>query len=53
MGKGHNNVVPDEESARILIKYSKRANQHKEVLARIQRYLPALWRALPEDLKQS
>jgi pentatricopeptide repeat protein len=53
MGKSKNNVVtPDEESARILIKYSKQANQHKEVLARVQRHLPELWRNLPEDLKQ-
>lgn len=53
MGKGNNSVAPDVESAQILIKYSKQANQYKEVLARIQRHLPDLWRNLPEDLKQS
>jgi pentatricopeptide repeat protein len=53
MGKGRISVAPDVESARILIKYSKQANQHEEVLVRIQRHLPELWRKLPEDLKQS
>jgi pentatricopeptide repeat protein len=52
MGKDESIVAPDVESARILINYSKREDQQKEVLIRIQRHQPELWKCLPEDLKQ-
>lgn len=52
MGKIQNSVAPDEESVRILIKFSKKTGQEKEVLSRIQRYLPHLWKFLPPDLQQ-
>jgi pentatricopeptide repeat protein len=52
MGKEQNTVTPNVDSARILIKFARRDNQHPEVLSRLQRYLPDLWKTLPEDLRR-
>lgn len=52
MGKDDKITAPDVESARILINYSKQANLQRDVLLRIQRHQPELWKCLPEDLKQ-
>ncbi|KAF9459827.1 pentatricopeptide repeat-containing protein [Collybia nuda] len=52
MGKDQNTVMPDIDSARILIKFGRQHNQHPEVQSRLQRYLPDLWKVLPDDLKQ-
>ncbi|KAF8078886.1 pentatricopeptide repeat-containing protein [Lyophyllum atratum] len=51
MGKNENTVVPDIETARILIKFARRDNQEAIVLERLKRYLPELWTLLPEDLR--
>lgn len=52
MGKEQNTVAPNVDSARVLIKFGRKHNQHPEVQARLQRYLPDLWKTLPEDLRQ-
>lgn len=52
MGKSQGDVAPDVESARVLIKFSRKTNQQAEVISRIQRYLPDLWTTLPDDLKR-
>jgi len=52
MGSGPHGVPPDEQGARILLKF---ANQHgvgDELRMRIQRFLPALWKKLPSDIVQ-
>jgi hypothetical protein len=52
MGSGPHGVPPDEQGARILLKF---ANQHgvgDELRIRIQRFLPALWKKLPSDIVQ-
>jgi hypothetical protein len=52
MGSGPHGVEPDEQGARILLKF---ANQHgvgDEVRMRIRRFLPALWGKLPPDIVQ-
>ncbi|KAF8640518.1 hypothetical protein AX17_000180 [Amanita inopinata Kibby_2008] len=50
MGKD-GEVSPDVESVRILHKFSRKTNQQMEVLLRIQRYLPDLWKSLPSELQ--
>ncbi|RDB29072.1 hypothetical protein Hypma_015799 [Hypsizygus marmoreus] len=52
MGKNQITVAPDVESARILIKFARRDNQQAVVAERLERYVPELWKMLPEDLRQ-
>jgi len=52
MGKDQNTVVPNVESARILIKFARRDNLYAEVAQRLEQHVPELWRMLPEDLRQ-
>nr|AFB35529.1 pentatricopeptide repeat containing protein [Volvariella volvacea] len=44
-------IRPNVESARILLKFARKANQEDEVLSRLKDYLPELWASLPEDLR--
>jgi pentatricopeptide repeat protein len=53
MGKLQEDVAPDAESVRILMKFATRTNQQNEVQSRIKRYLPKLWDTLPIELRQS
>ncbi|KIL71676.1 hypothetical protein M378DRAFT_115037 [Amanita muscaria Koide BX008] len=52
MGK-NGEASPDTESVRILLKFAMKSNQQAEVLSRIHRYLPDLWKSLPEELRNS
>nr|AAS46735.1 hypothetical protein PDUPA1 [Pleurotus djamor] len=51
MGVEQDDVVPDVDTARVLISFARKANVQTEVSSRIQRYLPELWEQLPEDLR--
>jgi len=50
MGKGEDDVEPDEDCIRILFKFARQEGMVAEVHTRVQRYLPTLWKRLPEDL---
>ena len=52
MGSGPHGVPPDEEGARILLKFANQRGVGDEVRVRIQRFLPALWGKLPPDIVQ-
>ncbi|KAI0275016.1 hypothetical protein BC834DRAFT_839976 [Gloeopeniophorella convolvens] len=52
MGSGPHGVAPDEEGARILLKFANHRGVGDEVRMRIQRFLPALWKKLPPDIVQ-
>ena len=52
MGRGPHGVPPDEEGARILLKFANQRNVGDEVRVRIQRFLPSLWEKLPPDIVQ-
>ena len=52
MGSGPHGVPPDEEGARILLKFANQRGIGDEVRVRIQRFLPALWEKLPPDIVQ-
>jgi len=52
MGRGPHGVSPDEQGARILLKFAKQHGVGDEVRMRIQRFLPALWEKLPSDIVQ-
>ena len=52
MGSGPHAVPPDEEGARILLKFANQRGVGDEVRMRIQRFLPALWGKLPPDIVQ-
>ena len=52
MGSGSHGVPPDEEGARILLKFANQRDVGDEVRVRIQRFLPALWGKLPPDIVQ-
>ena len=43
MGSGPHGVPPDEEGARILLKFAKQRGVGDEMRMRIRRFLPALW----------
>ena len=53
MGSGPHGVSPDEQGARILLKFANQRGVGDEVRMRIQRFLPALWRKLPPDIVRS
>ena len=47
-------MKPDVESVRILVKFARRAERSKELLARLQNLLPAdLWQRLPAEIRNS
>ena len=50
MGSGFHGVSPDEQGARILLKFANQRGAGDEVRMRIQRFLPALWEKLPPDI---
>jgi pentatricopeptide repeat protein len=50
MGNGPHGVPPDEQGARILLKFANQRGVGHEVCMRIQRFLPALWEKLPPDV---
>jgi hypothetical protein len=50
MGSGPHGVPPDEEGARILLKFANHRGVGDEVRMRIQRFLPTLWEKLPPDI---
>ena len=52
MGSGPHGVAPDEQGARILLKFANQRGVGDEVRMRIQRFLPALWKKLPPDIVQ-
>ena len=52
MGSGPHGVPPDEQGARILLKFASQRGIGEEVRMRIQRFLPALWAKLPRDIVQ-
>lgn len=52
MGSGPHGVPPDEQGARILLKFASQRGIGDEVRTRIQRFLPALWAKLPPDIVQ-
>jgi hypothetical protein len=52
MGRGPHGVPPDEEGARILLKFASQRDVGDEVRVRIQRFLPSLWEKLPPDIVQ-
>ncbi|KAG6814112.1 hypothetical protein H0H92_002107 [Tricholoma furcatifolium] len=52
MGKNENTIAPGVETARILIKFARRDGFEADVQERLKRYLPELWKKLPEDLRQ-
>jgi hypothetical protein len=52
MGSGPHGVPPDEQGARILLKFANQRGVGDEVRMRIQRFLPALWKKLPSDIVQ-
>jgi len=52
MGSGPDGVPPDEQGARILLKFANQRGVGDEVRVRIQRFLPALWEKLPPDIAQ-
>jgi hypothetical protein len=52
MGNGPHGVPPDEQGARILLKFANQRGVGDEVRMRIQRFLPALWKKLPPDIVQ-
>lgn len=52
MGSGPHGVLPDEQGARILLKFANQRGVGDEVRMRIQRFLPALWKKLPPDIVQ-
>lgn len=52
MGRGLHGVPPDEEGARILLKFANQRDVGDEVRVRIQRFLPSLWEKLPSDIVQ-
>jgi pentatricopeptide repeat protein len=49
MGSGPHGVPPDEEGARILLKFAKQRGVGDEVRMRIRRFLPTLWEKLAHD----
>jgi len=51
MGREQNDVAPDIDSVRIIVKFARKVNQHELVLSRVRRYLPELWETLPDDLR--
>ncbi|KAH7908008.1 hypothetical protein BJ138DRAFT_1069503 [Hygrophoropsis aurantiaca] len=51
MGKDQPDVAPDQETIQILISFAAKTNQQDEVMSRIKRYLPDLWRSLPEMMR--
>ena len=53
MGKHQEDVAPDVESIRILLKFAIQTNQQSAVQSRIRRYLPKLWETLPAELRRS
>ena len=52
MGSGLHGVSPDEQGARILLRFANQRGVGDEVRMRIQRFLPALWEKLPPDIAQ-
>ncbi|KAI0278122.1 hypothetical protein BGY98DRAFT_975498, partial [Russula aff. rugulosa BPL654] len=52
MNSGPHGVSPDEQGARILLKFANQRGVGDEVRMRIQRFLPALWEKLPPDIAQ-
>ncbi|KAH9997710.1 hypothetical protein BJV74DRAFT_883321 [Russula compacta] len=52
MGSGPHGMAPDEQGARILLKFANQRGVGDEVRLRIQRFLPALWGKLPPDIVQ-
>ena len=52
MGSGPHGAPPDEQGARILLKFANQRGVGDEVRMRIQRFLPALWKKLPSDVVQ-
>ena len=50
MGSGPHGVSPDEEGARILLKFANQRGVGDEVRMRIRRFLPVLWEKLPPDI---
>lgn len=53
MGKDRDDVAPDLQTVQILLSFATKCNQEKEVRGRIQRYLPDLWKTLPDKLRGS
>jgi pentatricopeptide repeat protein len=51
MGEGQKDVAPDETCVRIVLSFASAQNQQGEVRSRVRRYLPELWKTLPEDLR--
>ena len=52
MGSGPHGVPPDEQGARILLKFANHRGVGDEVRMRMQRFVPALWKTLPRDIVQ-
>jgi len=52
MGKHQDDVAPDVETVRILLKFASETKQQNEVQSRIRQYLPKLWETLPRELQQ-
>lgn len=48
---GNGQVSPDVETVRVLVSFARKTNLQRQVLGRIQQYLPELWETLPTDLK--
>ncbi|KAI0964020.1 hypothetical protein AcW1_000940 [Taiwanofungus camphoratus] len=53
MGKGRDDIEPDEETARILLRFASHTNQELEVRLRLKRYLPDLWMKLQDDFRSN
>ena len=53
MGKGVDDVAPDEDSVRIILKFARHypARVVADVRSRIQAHLPGLWKTLPDHLR--
>ncbi|TFK77360.1 pentatricopeptide repeat-containing protein [Pluteus cervinus] len=51
MGKGDYDVAPDVSTARILVKFARKAGQSAGVLDRVQKHLPEIWDRLPDDFR--
>lgn len=46
-------VQPDETTVRVLLDFTEKSGLAKEVMVRIERHLPQVWRSLPVELKEA